>query len=265
MARCTRGARIGVAPARAGSLTSLVASDRFALVTGGGVRLGRAICEGLAEHGFHVAVHYNRSAAAALQAVAAVEQRGRRAVAVQGDLRDANSCDAVVSQVLREFTDGGLDLVVNSAASFTPTRLGETSSALWDEIFALNTRAPFLIAQAAAPRMRDGGLIVNIADLAGVQAWPSYHAHGASKAAVIHLTRSLARALGPRIRVNAIAPGAVLLPEGFSTAAAERLIEETPLARLGAPSDVVAAVRYLVDAEFVTGTLVMVDGGRSAR
>jgi pteridine reductase len=242
-----------------------VASDRFALVTGGGVRLGRAICEGLAEHGFHVAVHYNNSAAEALETVAVIEQLGRRAVAVQGDLRDGTSCDALVAKVLSEFAEDGLDVVVNSAASFTVTRVGETSSAAWDEIFSLNTRAPFLIAQAAAPRMRDGGSIVNIADLAGVQAWPSHHAHGASKAAVIHLTRSLARALGPRVRVNAIAPGAVLLPEGFSQSAADRLIEETPLARLGAPSDVVAAVRYLVDAEFVTGTLVVVDGGRSAR
>ncbi len=240
-------------------------TDRFALVTGGGVRLGRAICEGLAEHGFHVALHFNRSADEALETVAAVEQRGRRAVAVQGDLRDASACSELVAKVLREFAEGGLDLVVNSAASFTPTRLGETSSAVWDEIFALNARAPFLIAQAAAPRMRDGGSIVNIADLAGVQAWPSYHAHGASKAAAIHLTRSLARALGPRIRVNAIAPGAVLLPEGFSQSAADRLVAETPLARLGAPSDVVAAVRYLVDAEFVTGTLIVVDGGRSVR
>jgi NAD(P)-dependent dehydrogenase (short-subunit alcohol dehydrogenase family) len=113
--------------------------------------------------------------------------------------------------------------------------------------------------------MRDGGCIVNIADLAGLQAWPSYLAHGASKAGLINLTRSLARALGPRIRVNAIAPGAVLLPEGFASKAAENLINETPLRRLGAPSDVVDAVRYLVDADFVTGSLVVVDGGRSAR
>jgi pteridine reductase len=168
-----------------------------------------------------------------------------------------------VARVLEEF--GALDVVVNSAASFVQTPIGETDARVWDEVFALNVRAPFFISQAAAARMREGGCIVNIADLAGIQAWPSYLAHGASKAALLNLTRSLARALGPRIRVNAIAPGAVLLPEGFSERATEKLISETPLGRVGMPSDVVDAVRYLVDAEFVTGAILVVDGGRSAR
>jgi pteridine reductase len=240
-----------------------MATDRFALVTGGGVRVGRAISEGLAEHGLHVAVHYNSSAAAAEETASAIVDRGRRAITVPGDLTDAAECGQLVNRVLEEF--GALDVVVNSAASFIQTRIGETDASVWDEVFALNVRAPFFISQAAAPRMRDGGCIVNIADLAGIQAWPSYLAHGASKAALINLTRSLARAVGPKIRVNAIAPGAVLLPEGFSERATEKLISETPLGRVGAPSDVVDAVRYLVDAEFVTGSLFVVDGGRSAR
>ncbi|HJU72993.1 MAG TPA: SDR family oxidoreductase [Gemmatimonadaceae bacterium] len=238
-------------------------SDRFALVTGGGVRLGRAICDGLAEDGFGVAVHFNNSEREARETVAALTQRGHHAVAVQGDLSEAKVCADVVARVLNEF--GALDVVVNSAASFTSTRLGETSPDDWDDIFALNTRAPFLIAQAAAPHLREGGAIVNIADLAGIQAWPSYVAHGASKAALIHLTRSLARSLGPRVRVNAIAPGAVLLPAGYSAKAADRLVRETPLGRLGEPADVVNAVKYLIDAPFVTGSLVVVDGGRSVR
>lgn len=241
----------------------MATTDRFALVTGGAVRLGRAISEGLAEHGLHVAVHFNRSATEAASAVAAVASHGRRAVALQADLRDAGECRALVEHASREF--GALDVVVNSAASFTPTRVGETTSDVWDEIFALNVRAPFLISQASAPHLRDGGSIVNIADLAGIQAWPSYLAHGASKAALIHLTRSLARALGPRVRVNAVAPGAVLLPDGYAATAADRLISETPLGRLGEPRHVVDAVRYLIDAEFVTGSLLVVDGGRSSR
>jgi pteridine reductase len=242
-----------------------VAADRFALVTGAGVRLGRAISEGLAQHGFHVAVHHNTSAAPANDVVAAIQRAGRRAFAVQGDLRAPADCAAVVDRVLHEF--GALDLVVNSAASFTPTRVGDTTSETWDEIFALNVRAAFLVVQAAAPRMRErsGAGIVNIVDLAGIQAWPSYLAHGAAKAALIHLTRSLARALGPHIRVNAIAPGAVLLPEDYSQGAADRLVGETPLGRLGEATDVVAAVRYLVDAEFVTGAIIVVDGGRVVR
>lgn len=240
-----------------------MATDRFALVTGGGVRVGRAISLGLAEHGLHVALHYNSSADAAQQTLDGIETSGRRALAVRGDLSNAVECADVVDRVLQEF--GALDIVVNSAASFIQTQIGETDATVWDEIFALNVRAPFLISQAAAARMRNGGCIVNIADLAGIQAWPSYLAHGASKAALIHLTRNLARALAPRIRVNAIAPGAVLLPDGFSQKATERLIDETPLARLGATTDVVDAVRYLVNAEFVTGALLVVDGGRSAR
>jgi len=240
-----------------------MATDRFALVTGGGVRVGRAISEGLAQHGLHIAVHYNRSAKDAEETVAAIVGQGQRAIAVPGDLRDPKECAKLVDRVLAEF--GALDVVVNSAASFIQTRIGETDAGTWDEVFGLNVRAPFLISQAAAAVMRDKGCIVNIADLAGLQAWPSYLAHGASKAGLINLTRSLARALGPRIRVNAIAPGAVLLPEGFAQKAAENLINETPLRRLGAPSDVVDAVRYLVDADFVTGSLVVVDGGRSAR
>jgi pteridine reductase len=240
-----------------------MATDRFALVTGGGVRVGRAISEGLAEHGLHVAVHYNSSADAAEETASAIVGRGLRAVTVPGDLTDVAECTQLIDRVLEEF--GALDVVVNSAASFVQTRIGETDASAWDEVFALNVRAPFFISQAAVARMRDGGCIVNIADLAGIQAWPSYLAHGASKAALINLTRSLARAVGPRIRVNAIVPGAVLLPEGFSERATEKLINETPLGRVGTPSDVVNAVRYLVDAEFVTGSIHVVDGGRSAR
>jgi pteridine reductase len=241
----------------------MATTDRFALVTGGAVRLGRAISEGLAEHGLHVAVHFHRSSKDADDAVAAVASHGRRAVALQANLRDSEECQALVERAIAEF--GALDIVVNSAASFTPTRVGETTSEVWDEIFALNVRAAFLISQASAPHLRDGGSIVNIADLAGIQAWPSYHAHGAAKAALIHLTRSLARALGPRVRVNAVAPGAVLLPEGYSETVADGLIKETPLRRLGEPRNVVDAVRYLIDAQFVTGSLLVVDGGRSAR
>jgi pteridine reductase len=217
----------------------------------------------LAQHGFDIALHYNSSEGPAHETLAAVQTSGRNAFAVQSDLTDATACVRLVDDVISRF--GALDVLVNSAASFDNTRIGQTTSEEWDEIFALNLRAPFLLSQAAAAHMRPGASIVNIADLAGVQAWPSYLAHGAAKAALIHLTRSLARALGPKVRVNAVAPGAVLLPEGFAGAAAQRLIEQTPLGRLGTPDDVVNAVHYLIDADFVTGTLVVADGGRLAR
>jgi pteridine reductase len=240
-----------------------VSVARYALVTGGAVRLGRAICEGLAQHGFDIALHYNNSEEQARNALAAVEAVGRNAFSIQSDLTDATACVRLVDDVKSRF--GALDVLVNSAASFETTRIGQTTSDQWDQILALNLRAPFLLSQAAAEQMRAGGCIVNIADLAGVQAWPSYLAHGAAKAALIHLTRSLTRALGPKVRVNAVAPGAVLLPDDFGTAAAQRLVDQTPLRRLGTPDDVVNAVRYLIDADFVTGTLIVVDGGRLAR
>jgi pteridine reductase len=240
-----------------------MARARVALVTGGAVRVGRAIAQALAGDSFHLAIHYHRSAGPAHDVVAHVERAGGRAVALQADLRDPDHCAALPARAADAL--GGLDVVVNSAASFFQNKVGSTTSERWDEIFALNVRAPFLITQASLPFFGDDACVVNIADLAGVQAWPSYSAHGAAKAALIHLTRTLARALGPRVRCNAIAPGAVMLPEDFSDAAAERLITQTPLGRLGSPDDVVRAVRYLVGATFVTGSLIVVDGGRNVR
>jgi pteridine reductase len=135
----------------------------------------------------------------------------------------------------------------------------------WESIFALNVRAPFFTAQAAAARMSDGGIIVNMADLAAFETWPAYVPHGISKAAVVQMTRALARTLAPRIRVNAIAPGVVLLPEGWDEAAAARLAATTPLRRNGSPEDVVRALLYLLDADFVTGEIMQVNGGRLVR
>jgi pteridine reductase len=133
-------------------------------------------------------------------------------------------------------------------------------------MFAVNLRAPFFCAQAAAPHMRArGGAIVNIADLAAYETWPAYVPHGITKAGVVQMTRGLARALAPRVRVNGIAPGAVLLPEGWDEAADERLRSTTPLGRHGSPDDVAQAMLYLLDADFVTGETIVVDGGRHVR
>jgi pteridine reductase len=133
-------------------------------------------------------------------------------------------------------------------------------------MFALNLRAPFLLSQAAAPELtRREGAIVNIADLAAFESWPAYVPHGITKAGVVQMTRSLARVLAPRVRVNAIAPGAVLLPDDWDQESRDRLIETTPLRRLGSPEDVARAVLYLVEADYVTGDTIFVDGGRHVR
>jgi len=160
---------------------------------------------------------------------------------------------------------GSLDVLVNSAAIMVRTPIADVTPEQWDAIFAINLRAPFFAAQAAARRMADHGAIVNIADLAAFETWPAYVPHGISKAAVVQMTRSLARTLAPRIRVNAVAPGVVLLPEGWDADSAERLAATTPLQRLGSPADVVGAVLYLLEADYVTGDVLMVDGGRHVR
>ena len=236
---------------------------RVALVTGSGRRLGRALALGLANAGARVAVHYHGSRAGADETVATIEARGGEARAFQADLRDAAAPARLVDDVADAF--GALDVLVNSAAVMERTPIGGVTPGQWDAMMALNLRAPFFAAQAAAAHMTAGGCIVNIADLAAFEAWPAYVPHGISKAGVVQMTRALARALAPAVRVNAVAPGAVLLPDEWDGAAAERMRSTTPLRRLGDPSDVVEAVLFLVRADYVTGDTVMVDGGRHVR
>ena len=236
---------------------------RVALVTGGGRRIGAAMAQALGARGYAVAVHYNTSASEAEEVANGIIAAGGEARTFAADLLDARAAAALVGTVVASF--GRLDLLVNSAASMTRTPLGEVSIEDWDDIFALNLRAPFFAAQAAAAHMKEGGVIVNMADLAAFESWPAYVPHGIAKAGVVHLTRSLARTLAPHIRVNAIAPGVVLLPEGWDEGSSERLASTTPLRRHGSPDDVVKALFYLLDADFVTGEVLMVDGGRRIR
>lgn len=238
---------------------------RVALVTGAGRRVGRAIALALATEGMRLAVHYNRSEDGAAETVGLARERGAEGRTFAADLTRPESPAQLIDEVTGAF--GALHVLVNSAASMERTPFGEVDPGRWDAIFALNLRAPFLLAQAAAPRIREqgGGVIVNIADLAAFESWPAYLPHGISKAGVVHMTRGLARVLAPDIRVNAIAPGAVLLPDDWDDRAAQRLIDTTPLGRLGTPEDVADAVLYLLRADYVTGETIVVDGGRRAR
>lgn len=237
--------------------------NRVALVTGAGVRVGRAIALALADQGMRVAVHYNASATEAADTVRLARERGGDARALAGDLTDPATPARLVDAVIAAF--GALDVLVNSAAMMMRTPLDSVTTEQWDAMMALNLRAPFFLARAAAARMPDGGAIVNIADLAAFESWPEYLPHGISKAGVVHMTRGLAKVLAPRVRVNAIAPGAVLLPESWSDADAARLARTTPLARIGRPDDVADAVLFLLRAGYVTGETILVDGGRHAR
>jgi len=240
---------------------------RVALVTGAGRRVGRAIALGLARRGARVAVHYQQDAAGASEVVAGIRASGGEAESFVADLSEADAATRLVQQVADHFKS--FDVLINSAAVMERTPVGEVTPAVWDRMFAINLRAPFFAAQAAAAVMpgaeKGGGVIVNIADLAALETWPAYVPHGITKAGVIQMTRALAHALAPRIRVNAIAPGAVLLPEHWSAADAAHLVSSTPLHRLGSPDDVVSAVLYLIDADYVTGVTIVVDGGRHVR
>ena len=234
-----------------------------ALVTGAGHRVGRALAVALGAQGMNVAVHYNRSSKEADETVSIISKSGSRARSFGADLSDPESPQRLLSAVVSEF--GTLHVLVNSAAVMKRHAFGSITTAEWDETMSLNLRAPFFMAQAAAAHMTDGGAIVNIADLAAFENWPSYIPHSISKAGIVKMTEGLARVLAPSIRVNAIAPGAVLLPDDWGEKTGERLSDTTPLRRLGDPQDVVDAMLYLLTSEYVTGETIVVDGGRRIR
>jgi pteridine reductase len=234
-------------------------AGRTALVTGGARRVGRAFSLALAEAGCDVVVNYNRSAAEAAQTAADIERLDRRAVTVQADIARSGDLKRLVAETERAF--GRLDILVNNASLFKRTPVPQISEQEWDRVLGVNLRAPFFLSQAAAPLLRrdDGGVIVNIVDLSAMQPWPSFAHHAVSKAGLLHLTRVLARALAPDIRVNSIAPGTVLPPEGVE---GEDGSERRVVTRCGDTEDAARALLYLVRSDFVTGENLVVDGGR---
>jgi pteridine reductase len=228
------------------------------------VRVGRALALALAGEGMRVVVHYGTSAAEAGEVVAEIRRGGGEAVALRADLADAAQVERLARDALAAF--GGIDVLVNNASVFPAQRLEETDASLWDHTLAVNLRAPFLLIRHLAASLRERrGVVVNLADLAGLQAWEAYAAHSVSKAALVQLTRVAARSLAPDVRVVGIAPGAVLPPASMDEAELARLARGTPLGRIGSPDDVVAALLYLLRAGFVTGETLVVDGGRLLR
>ena len=240
-------------------------AGRRALVTGGAVRVGRALSLALADMGLDVAVHYRASAGPAERCADECRARGVRAVTVAGDLGAADECRRVVAEAQGAL--GGVDVLVNSAANFVAAPFDATTEEQVDLALAVNLKGPFFCAQAAAPALAAAGFgrIVNVADVAGLEPWPRFTAHSVAKAGVVMLTRSLAQELAPHVTVNAIAPGTVLMPDGASDAAVRRSIEKTVLGRVGSPDDVAGALRYLLEADYVTGHTLVVDGGRLVR
>jgi pteridine reductase len=238
---------------------------RVALVTGAGRRLGRAMAEALAGRGMTLAIHHHASAEGAASLRDEIVARGGRAACFAADLTDARAARDLPRRVAKEL--GGIDVLVNSAAIMQKRRFEETTPEQFDAILDLNLRAAFFCTQGAADDLRAArGRVVNLADLAGLEPWVGYAAHSISKAGVVMLTKVLARSLAPDVTVNAIAPGAVLVPDDYDAAERERLARDTPLRRLGRPEDVVGALLYLLEGgDFVTGQVLVVDGGRALR
>jgi pteridine reductase len=244
------------------SASDLLAGRR-ALVTGAGVRLGRAIAVALGRAGADVAVHHRSSSDGAEATAAEIRAAGRRAVVLSADLVNPDACRTLV----RSASDalGGLDLLVHSAANFHRAPLADTDEAIWDDAMNVNARAALLLSREAAPLLRAGrGRVVLISDLLATIPVRGYAAHSVSKAAVEGLVRALAIELAPEVSVNGIAPGTVLVPEGTPPDVAERWANDAPLRRNGDPSEVAQTVVFLCGGpSFITGQVLRVDGGKS--
>ena len=252
----------------AGSERQVSLDGRWALVTGAAKRIGAVIARTLHAAGANVAIHYNRSATDAEQLSAELNRRrAKSAFTVGADMRDISAVERMAAQVL-ERTGGRLDVLVNNASNFYPTPIGTITLEQWDDLFGSNLKAPLFLSQALVPALRAArGVIVNIVDVHSQRPLRDHPVYGPAKAGLAMLTRSLAKDLGPDVRVNGVSPGAILWPDegqGMSDSLRAAIIKQTALKRAGEPEDIAAAVLFLVrDAPYVTGQIIAVDGGRS--
>ncbi len=235
---------------------------KVALVTGGARRLGRSIALALAERGAELVIHYRDSEREAQEVLAMLKKAGGKPVAVRGDVSIAADVDRMVETAMEAF--GRIEILVNNAALFYRTPFETLTEEDWDRLIDVNLKGPFLLCRKVGGIMlqQDRGKIVNLSDIAGLKVWAEYIPYSVSKAGVIALTKGLAKALAPAVQVNAIAPGAVLLPDGTPAEERQRAIRRIPLDRLGSPEDIARAVVYLIENDFITGEVLTVDGGQ---
>ncbi|HBR96630.1 MAG TPA: pteridine reductase [Gammaproteobacteria bacterium] len=243
---------------------------KVALVTGSALRIGATVNRYLHAAGCNILVHYHRSDTDAEALVDELNQRRpASAHSIRADLCADDQVEALIPQALTHW--GRLDILVNNASSYYPTPVGETQAPDWDDLVGTNLKAPYFLAQSAAPALREqGGAIVNLADVHGQNPLPDHPVYCAAKAGLLMLTRALALDLAPDVRVNAIAPGSILWPEGaasIDTAQKDAILADIPLARQGHPDDIAQTLLYLVSdqSQYVTGQIIAVDGGRSLR
>lgn len=240
-------------------------AGQWALITGAGKRIGAVIADTLHEAGASVAIHYRSSADDAERLQQQLEaRRADSTLLLKGDLLDTASLEPMVQRLIAH--SGRLDILINNASSFYPTPLGTITEAHWDDLIGSNLKAPLFLSQAALPHLREaGGQIVNIVDIHSTRPLREHVVYGPAKAGLAMLTRTLARDLGPDVRVNGVSPGAILWPEeGFSEELKRQIIRQVPLARAGEPADIARTVLFLTrDAPYINGQIIPVDGGRS--
>ena len=251
-------------------------SRPHALVTGGGLRIGRAIALEMAASGFDVAVHYNRSSRPAEEVVAACEARGVEAFAVGADLSTVEGCDALASAVRERFDD--LHLLVNCASAFEPVPFEELTVEAWDAMLAVNLRAPFLISRALLPLLRaaeatklggpegQGGVVVHLCDIGAERPVSGYAHYSVSKAGLVMLVKAMAVELAPRVRTIGVSPGQVMWPDAYDDERRQRLERRIPMRRAGSAEDVARLIRFVAtEGHYLNGDVIPVDGGLSCR
>ena len=240
-----------------------MAKIKVALITGAAKRLGRAIAEHLHQSGWQLALAFGQSKIAAEALASDLNlARPNSARLYQADLAEQSDVERLIDDIKAQYRH--LDLIINNAAIFPSTPLGRTSAEQWDQILGVNLKAPFMICQGLAPIMAPYSSIINICDVFGEKPLRNHSVYSASKAGLMMLTKSLALELAPRIRVNAIAPGALLAPAGYEDAAfLTDLIQRTPLNQLGGQDSLVSMVTFLIDNHYITGQVIPIDGGLS--
>ena len=237
--------------------------NKVALVTGAGVRIGQAVAVKLGQLGMRLVIHYHHSEEGAKQTIQRLPGKKSRHLVLQADLKDVSAIEELVHKAEKQA--GPVSVLVNNAAEFFPTPLFSVAEEEWDHLLALNLKAPFFLSQVVGEVMKSSGegKIINMVDVSAERPWKSFLPYCASKAALISLTKGLARALSPEVQVNGIAPGTVLPPPEHIEMDLTASVENSLLKRIGKVEDIVQAVEYLLQSDFVTGTILPVDGGRS--
>ncbi|MCK5644727.1 MAG: pteridine reductase [Gammaproteobacteria bacterium] len=239
-------------------------NNKVALITGAAHRIGATTAKLLHENDMNIVLHYrgSRKQAQALQKELN-DIRENSVILIQADLHITNGLTALIEESVKAW--GRLDILINNASSFYPTHMGKATEEQWDDLVGSNLKAPFFLSQAAAPHLKKtSGCIINIVDIHAERPLKTFPIYSMAKAGLVMMTKSLAGELGPEVRVNAVAPGAILWPENLDEVAKQRIVSRTFLKRQGNPNDVSKTILFLIkDADYVTGQIIAVDGGRS--